>query len=139
MTEPTKSICGGAEGATPLRSHIKFYNENRDKILAYKKEFYANKSGKKTFDYLRNVQIIGMTKHESNKKIKDAYRKGRLGFQYVPLHGQFELSRSPTQWIADCRTLRTDVNGIQITTEDVTVQGDTWLILVFHPWMFQEN
>jgi hypothetical protein len=125
-----------------IPSHIKFYNENREKILAYKKEFYANKSGKKTFDYLRNVQIVGMTKHESNKKIKDAYRKCRLGFQYVPPPiepGGKELSRNPTQWIADCKTLRTDVNGIQITTEDVTMQGDTWLILVFHPWMFQEN
>jgi hypothetical protein len=125
-----------------IPSHMKFYNENRDKILAYKKEFYAKKSGKKVFDYLRNVQIIGMKKLESNKKIKDAYRKGRLGFQYVPPTtepGGKELSRNPTQWIADCKTLRNDVNGIQITTEDVSMQGDTWLILVFHPWMFQEN
>lgn len=125
-----------------IPSHMKFYNENRDKILAYKKEFYAKKSGKKVFDYLRNVQIIGMRKLESNKKIKDAYKKGRLGFQYVPPTtepGGKELSCNPTQWIADCKTLRNDVNGIQITTEDVSMQGDTWLILVFHPWMFQEN
>lgn len=51
---------------------MKFYNNNKDKILAYKKQYYQEKNKEKLF--LKHFKINGLSKRDSNNTLKLAYR-----------------------------------------------------------------
>lgn len=55
---------------TSKESAYKFYNENTDKILAYKKAWYAAKT--KKYHLFSNIKIKGFPKQKSNGIIKKA-------------------------------------------------------------------
>ena len=50
---------------------MKFYNNNKDKILAYKKQYYQDLH--KVELSLKGFQIFGLSRRESNRLLKKAY------------------------------------------------------------------
>lgn len=61
---------------TELSSQSKFYKSNRDKILLYKKQFYKEKN--KDLIFLKNFQINGLSRRDSNNLIRNAYDNNNL-------------------------------------------------------------
>jgi len=135
-----------------LTSQQKFYHNNREKVLAYKKEHYAKKSNKKIFDLFKNIQLKGKTKSESRKIIKTAIDAGAIVIQYTPPDAQqaFDecaiISRTcwtSKEWI-DCQRspIRTDQNTIVVEYRE-NARYDfreepcdrEVLEITFEPWM----
>jgi hypothetical protein len=56
---------------TAMSPALKFYNNNKEKILAYKKQYYQDLH--KVESSLKGFQIIGLPRRESNKLLKKAY------------------------------------------------------------------
>jgi len=135
--------------ATPQQ---KFYKNNREKVLAYKKEHYAKKSNKMVIDLFKNIQLKGKTKSESRKMIKNAIEAGNIVIKYVPPDAQhaFEeygigsrTSWTPQEWIRNERSLiRIDQNTIVVEyRENATYDfreepcDREVLEIIFEPWM----
>jgi hypothetical protein len=49
---------------------VKYYYSHKDKVLAYKKDFYAKKMAK--YSYFKNIKIKNISKRQSNEIIKTA-------------------------------------------------------------------
>lgn len=122
-------------------SQQRFYHNNREKVLAYKKEHYAKKSNKKVFDLFKQIQLKGKTKSESRRIIKTAIDAGSILINYaIPdaqrLFNESERWRTdwtPEQWIDGTRSsIRTDQ---KIITVDYKDDYREWLQIIFEPWM----
>lgn len=136
-------------------SQQKFYQNNRDKVLAYKKEHYAKKSNKKEFEMFKNIQIKGKTKSESNKIIKTAIATQSIVIKYVAPDAEhkFEehgiISRTSwtlQEWIDNKRSsIRIDQKRIMVECrENSTYYFKTEphyrevLEITFEPWMLEQ-
>lgn len=67
-----------------ISSQSKFYQTNKDKVLAYKKQYYQEKN--KSVIALKQFQIIGLLRSNSNKILKKAYENGNF---YITATNQF--------------------------------------------------
>lgn len=61
---------------TTISSHAKFYNNNKDKILAYKKQYYQNKHKEEII--LKHFKINVLSKRVSNNVLKYAFRNNLI-------------------------------------------------------------
>ncbi len=59
---------------------VKYYEENKSKILDYKKNFYFEKN--KIYIALKNFQLEKFSKRESDKIIKSAIKNGNITIQF---------------------------------------------------------
>lgn len=64
----------------------KYYHNNRDKVLEYKKQFYKNKTYR--FQSVKKVQIKGLSKLESRKYLKEKITQNELGIIIVTDNGE---------------------------------------------------
>lgn len=122
-------------------SQQRFYQNNKEKVLAYKKEHYAKKSNKASNDLFRNIQMKGKTKSESRKIIKEAIHVGSLLINYEPPDDQHLFDESerwrtnwtPEQWIDATRaSIRIDQKIITVEYKD---DYREWIQIIFEPWM----
>jgi len=73
---------------TTISPASKFYNNNKDKILAYKKQYYQEKNKGKLF--LKHFKITGLSKRDSNNIIKHAYDNNLLSFEIENTNNEFD-------------------------------------------------
>lgn len=122
-------------------SQQRFYQNNREKVLANKKKYYAKKSNKDVNDLFKNVQLNGKTKRESNKIIKNAITSGAIGIKCITPESQRKFDEcgiwericwGPESWIANGHpSIRTD-RGIIVVDY---VEHLLHLEIIFEPWM----
>jgi hypothetical protein len=133
-------------------SQQRFYQNNREKVLANKKKYYAKKSNKDVNDLFKNVQLNGKTKRESNKIIKNAITAGALTIKYTAPDREREFdergfiartSWTPREWI-DCKRspIRIDQKLITVDYRENAPyhfreepQDREVLEIIFEPWM----
>jgi len=136
-------------------SQQRFYQNNKEKVLAYKKEHYAKKSNKASNDLFRNIQLKGKTKGESRKMIKNAIEAGAIMIKYVAPdaqeyweHGGFRITTcwSPQRWIENKRSpIRIDQKIILVEYRENAKYcfreepcDREVLEIIFEPWMLYE-
>lgn len=133
-------------------SQQRFYHNNREKVLAYKKEHYAKKSNKKVFDLFKQIQLKGKTKSESRRIIKNAIDAAAIIIKYVAPDAQQAFDESglrpnthwtPKDWIICQRSpIRIDQKIIMVDY----IENSPYhfreepcdreiLEIVFEPWM----
>lgn len=112
----------------------KFYQNNREKVLAYKKEHYAKKTNKHAIHLFKSVQLKGKTKSESRRIIKQAVDAGAITIKHLASNSQ--TTWTPQQWIDNkCPPIREDQKYI---TVDYT-ENESVLEIILEPWMLVEN
>lgn len=117
--------------ATP---QARFYQNNREKVLAYKKEHYAKKSNKYAIDLFKQIQLKGKTKSESRRIIKTAINAGEIVIKYMTPDSLTTLT--PQQWIDNQRlTVRTDQKIITVDYRE----NENILEITFEPWILVEK
>ena len=133
-------------------SQQRFYHNNREKVLAYKKEHYAKKSNKKVFDLFKQIQLKGKTKSESRRIIKNAIDAAAIVINYTPPDAQqafdecaiiSRTSWTPNEWIDNERSpIRIDQKIIMVDYRENASyhfreepHDREVLEIVFEPWM----
>jgi hypothetical protein len=133
-------------------SQQRFYQNNREKVLANKKKYYAKKSNKDVNDLFKNVQLNGKTKRESNKIIKNAIASDAIIIKYTApdaqhLFDEFGLRPNthwtPKDWIICQRSpIRIDQKLITVDYRENSSyhfksdpQDREVLEITFEPWM----
>lgn len=125
--------------ATPQQ---KFYHNNREKVLAYKKEHYAKKSNKKVFEFFTNVKFINMTKRDTKNKIKTHI--GNIRIHYHPPdtyeYEQF-FNKNPQfywtidEWLQEDFPIRKNASCIEVRAEHYS--NNPTLTIYLQPWMLE--
>jgi hypothetical protein len=138
-----------------------YYQNNREAVLKYKKAFYAKKSKKQEIALLKNIQLKGKTKSQSNKIIKTAIYTSNLVinyrapdiptdpeeyFDFCAAHGKApRTSFTPRDWIENKRSLiRIDQITIVVDYRENVLysfseepQERKVLEITFEPWMLE--
>jgi hypothetical protein len=130
--------------ATPQQ---KFYQNNREKVLAYKKEHYAKKSNKKVFDLFKQIQLKGKTKSESRRIIKTAIDAGRIAIKCITPYAQHRFDEcgiwericwTPESWIDNKHPpIRTDQNTIVVEYIELETLEQN-ILIILEPWMLED-
>jgi len=117
--------------ATPQQ---RFYQNNREKVLAYKKQHYAKKTNKEAIDLFKSIQLKGKTKSESRKIIKTAIEAGEIVI--VAPNNELQTYWTPQQWIDNKNApIRTDQKIITLDYK----KNENVLEITFEPWILVKN
>jgi uncharacterized membrane protein len=71
-----------------MNSAAKHYYANKDAILQYKKQYYQEKN--KMYIFLKQFQIIGISRRNSNKLLKKAYNSQNFYVNVTDQYGNNE-------------------------------------------------
>lgn len=130
----------------------RFYQNNKEKVLAYKKQHYAKKTNKHAIDLFKNVQLKGKTKSESRRIIKQAVDTGGVIIKYVAPDAQQSFNEcglypntywTPKDWII-CKRSPIRIDQKIITVDFIEnsqyhfksdPENKEVLEIIFEPWM----